>query len=81
MRTHFDPRPDGEAEQFPCGTWLVDSSQSTSNWTHVDCRLCLKRKTQIMAAHAAEEAAIVEQMGDMAAFLRRHTAAAEEGEV
>ncbi len=79
MRTHFDPRPDdGEAEQFPCGTWIVDGSQSTSIWAHVDCRLCLKRKTQIMAAHSMEEAAIVEQMGDMVAYFKRAAGGQDE---
>lgn len=81
MVTHFDPRPNDEApDQAPCGTWLGDSSELSGNWAHVDCRLCLKRKPQIMAANSMEEAAIVEQMGDMAAYMRP-TAATEEGEV
>ncbi len=71
MATHFDPRQDdGSADQSACGTLLGECSESTSNWAHVDCRRCLKSKTKINAAHAAEEAAIVEQMGDMANFMR-----------
>ncbi|WP_395504773.1 hypothetical protein [Ectopseudomonas hydrolytica] len=79
MRTHFDPRPDDyEAEQAACGTWFCDGSQTSSSWAHVDCRLCLKRKTQIVAAHAAEEAAIVEQMGDMAEHFKRAAGGQDE---
>ncbi|MBZ9665788.1 hypothetical protein H3221_013605 [Pseudomonas sp. LMG 31766] len=80
MATHFDPYPDSyEAEQAPCGTWLGERSESSSNWAHVDCRLCLKRKTEIIAAHAVNEAAIIEQMGDMAAYFRRNEAACAAG--
>ena len=71
MSTHFDPYPDDdEAEQAPCGTWLGEASNSTSNWAHVDCSFCLKMKAKISAAHEASEAAIVEQMGDMATYMR-----------
>ncbi|WP_223448224.1 hypothetical protein [Pseudomonas sp. BF-R-19] len=71
MATHFDPYPeDDEAEQAPCGTWLGEASNGTSNWAHVDCGLCLRMKAKISAAHEASEAAIVEQMGDMAAYMR-----------
>lgn len=71
MATHFDPFPDdNEAEQAPCGTWLGEASNGTSNWSHVDCRLCLSMKAKIIAAHEASEAAIVEQMGEMAAYMR-----------
>ncbi|MFL1449232.1 hypothetical protein ACI77O_12625 [Pseudomonas tritici] len=42
----------------------------SNNWAHVDCGLCLKLKAKISAAHEASEAAIVEQMGDMAAYVR-----------
>jgi hypothetical protein len=71
MATHFNPYPDDdEAEQAPCGTWLGEASNGTSNWAHVDCSLCRKLKAKISAAHEASEAAIVEQMGDMAAYMR-----------
>lgn len=71
MATHFDPYPDDdEAEQAPCGTWLGEASNGTSNWAHVDCGLCRRLKAKISAAHEASEAAIVEQMGDMAAYIR-----------
>jgi hypothetical protein len=78
MATHFDPYPDDdEAEQAPCGTWLGEASNGTSNWAHVDCGLCLRMKAKISAAHEASEAAIVEQMGDMAAYMRAGISAAE----
>lgn len=71
MATHFDPCPDDdEAEQAPCGTWLGEASNGTSNWAQVDCGLCLRMKAKICAAHEASEAAIVEQMGDMAVYMR-----------
>ena len=71
MATHFDPYPDDEeGEQAPCGTWLGEASNGTSNWAHVDCGLCLRMKAKISAAHEASEAAIVEQMGDMAVYMR-----------
>jgi len=71
MATHFDPYPDDdEAEQAPCGTWLGETSGSASNWADVDCGLCRKLKVKISAEHEASEAAIVEQMGDMAAYMR-----------
>lgn len=71
MATHFDPySEDDEAEQAPCGTWLGAASNGTSNWVHVDCGLCLKMKDKISAAHEASEAAIVEQMGNMAVYMR-----------
>ena len=32
MATHFDPYPDdNEADQAPCGTWLGEASNGTSN--------------------------------------------------
>lgn len=72
MATHFDPYPDNDmAERAPCGTWLGEASNGTSNWEHVDCRLCRKLKAKITAAHEATEAVIVEQMGDMAAYMRK----------
>ena len=71
MATHFDPYPDDEeAEQAPCGIWLGEASNGTSNLAHVDCKLCRRLKDKISTAHEASEAAIVEQMGDMAAYMR-----------
>lgn len=66
-----------EAEQAPCGTWLGETSKGTSNRGHVDCKVCRKLKVKISAAHEASEAAIVEQMGDMAAYMRAGIPAAE----
>lgn len=71
MKTHFAPgsMPD-DAEQAPCGIWLGESSDMSGDWTRVDCRLCQKRKEKIIGSEAAEEHAIIEQMGDMANFMR-----------
>lgn len=71
MKTHFAPFTDLEdVEQAPCGTWLGESSELSGDWAKVDCRRCHKRKSSITKAIAAEEHAMVEQMGDMAAFMR-----------
>lgn len=71
MKTHFAPFTDlGDLEQAPCGAWLGEASQLSGDWANVDCRMCQKRKERIIASAAAEERAIVEQMGDMAAFMR-----------
>ncbi|AXA25691.1 hypothetical protein [Pseudomonas putida] len=71
MKTHFAPFTDlDDIEQAPCGTWLGESSELSGDWTMVDCRLCQKRKERIIAAAADGERFIVEQMGDMAAYMR-----------
>ena len=71
MKTHFAPFTDLEdVEQAPCGTWLGESSELSGDWAMVDCQLCKKRRERITAAAAEEERFIVEQMGDMAAFMR-----------
>lgn len=71
MKTHFAPFTDLEdIEQAPCGTWLGESPRLSGDWSKVDCLLCRKRKDRITAAAADEERFIVEQMGDMAAFMR-----------
>ncbi len=70
MKTHFAPFTDlDDLEQAPCGTWLGEASELSGEWGKVDCLLCQKRKEQIIAAAAAEERAIVEQMGHMADFM------------
>lgn len=70
MKTHFAPFTDlDDLEQAPCGTWLGDASELSSDWAKVDCLLCQKRKEQIIAPAAAEDRAIVEQMGRVAAFM------------
>ncbi|MGO0633407.1 hypothetical protein ACTORR_25865 [Pseudomonas sp. SAR267] len=79
MKTHFAPFTDLEdLEQAPCGTWLGESSELSGDWAMVDCRLCQKRKERIIAAAADEERFIVEQMGDMAAFMRVEDSPAKE---
>lgn len=79
MTTHFAPFTDLEdVEQAPCGTWLGESSELSGYWAMVDCRLCQKRKSNITKAAAAEERAIVEQMGEMADFMRAERSAPQE---
>ncbi|WP_060545664.1 hypothetical protein [Pseudomonas sp. NBRC 111136] len=71
MKTHFAPFTDlDDLEQAPCSTWLGDASELSGDWAKVDCLLCHKHRAKIVAAAAAEESAIVEQMGHMAAFMR-----------
>jgi hypothetical protein len=71
VRTHFYPTSASEdAERGPCGTWLGEASNLTGDWGRVDCRRCIRSKARMMGAHAAEERAIVEQMGDMANFMK-----------
>lgn len=72
MRTHFSGAlGDDEAEQAMCGTWYGEASNSTSNWSRVDCRKCLKHKHKFSEQMEAEVRAIVDQMGDMAAFMSK----------
>lgn len=79
MKTHFAPFTDLEdIEQAPCGAWLGEASQLSGDWANVDCLLCQKRKERIIAAAADEERFIVEQMGDMAAFMRAVDSAQQE---
>jgi hypothetical protein len=71
MRTHFEPHLQyDEAEQAMCGTWYGDASNSTGDWSRVDCRRCIKLKARITKSSEAEERAIVDQMGDMAEFMK-----------
>lgn len=72
MKTHYDPHPDGQEaeEQVVCGTWPGHTSNLSGDWSRVDCKRCLKSKVRIEAAVAAEENAIVEQMGHMAAYMQ-----------
>lgn len=73
MRTHFYPSCLAgieDAERGPCGTWLGEASALSSDWNRVDCKRCLKERLSITASGEAEERAIVEQMGDMASFMR-----------
>nr|WP_189673463.1 MULTISPECIES: hypothetical protein [unclassified Pseudomonas] len=67
-----------DIEQTPCGTWLGEASELSGDWAEVDCQLCQKRKERIIAAAADEERFIVEQMGDMAAFMRAEDSAQQE---
>jgi hypothetical protein len=76
MRTHFSGAlGEDEAEQAMCGTWYGDASNSTGNWSRVDCRKCLKHKHKFTKQVEAEERAIVEQMGDMAKFMKQQEGA------
>lgn len=79
MKTHFAPFTDLEdIEQAPCGTWLGEASELSGDWAKVDCLLCQKHKAKIISAAVAEERAIVEQMGDMANFMRSEDSAPQE---
>lgn len=76
MKTHFAPFTDlDDLEQAPCGTWLGGASGLSSEWAKVDCLLCNKHRAKIIAAAAAEESAIIEQMGHMADFMRAERSA------
>ncbi|EKT4561846.1 hypothetical protein QEM42_003040 [Pseudomonas putida] len=71
MKTHFAPFSNLEdLEQAPCGTWLGEDSGLSGHWAKVDCQRCQNRKEKIIGSAAAEDRAIVEQMGDMADFMR-----------
>lgn len=79
MKTHFAPFTDlDDLEQAPCGTLLGESSELSGDWAMVDCQLCKKRRERIVAAAADEERFIVEQMGDMAAFMRAEDSVPQE---
>jgi len=76
MKTHYSAHPqDDSEEQAVCGTWLGEASSLSGDWSRVDCRHCIKRKGKISLSVAAEEEAIVQQMGDMANFMRDHQVA------
>lgn len=71
MKTHYRPHPQDESEeQAVCGAWLGETSNLSGDWSVVDCQRCLRGKKKITASVAAEEDAIVQQMGDMANFMR-----------
>lgn len=71
MKTHYYGGSSSEdVEQAPCGVWLGEGSGLTGEWGRVDCIRCQSRRKKINESAAAEERAIVEQMGDMAAFMR-----------
>ncbi|WAH56567.1 hypothetical protein LZ023_26675 [Pseudomonas silvicola] len=71
MKTHYCPHPQDESEeQAVCGTWLGETSNLSGEWSLVDCQRCVRGKKKISASVAAEEDAIVQQMGDMANFMR-----------
>lgn len=75
MKTHFAPFTDLEdLEQAPCGTWLGSASELAGDWAMVDCRLCKRRRERITQSAADEERAIIEQMGEMADFMRAASA-------
>jgi hypothetical protein len=70
MKTHYSPFLQEDEEQAVCGTWLGEASNLSGDWSRVDCRHCISRKRKIASSIAAEEQAIVQQMGDMANFMR-----------
>lgn len=82
MRTHYYPpglaRYDADGHDYvergPCGTWLGESSELSGDWSLVDCKLCLKDRPAITASSEAEGRAIVQQIGEMADFMRAQQA-------
>ncbi|WP_339418949.1 hypothetical protein [Pseudomonas sp. RL_105y_Pfl1_103] len=71
MKTHFFVGPEADdIERASCGTWLGEGSGLSGMWERVDCRRCQALKEKIIDTAATEERAIVEQMGDMATFMR-----------
>lgn len=71
MKTHFFTGPGADdIERAPCGTWLGEGSGLSGMWEKVDCHRCQVAKVKIIESAATEESAIVEQMGDMADFMR-----------
>lgn len=70
MKTHYHPHPQDDDEIAACGVWLGESSNLSGDWKNVDCLRCAKAKDKISASFAVEEATIVQQMGDMADFMR-----------
>ncbi len=71
MKTHFLPHLQGDDEERAvCGVWLGEDSGMSGDWSRVDCQRCIKGKAKITQSVASEEAAIVQQMGDMANFIR-----------
>ncbi len=83
MRTHFYPSAlagSEDAERGPCGTWLGETSELSGDWSRVDCKRCLKDRPAITVSSEAEERAIVEQMGDMAKFMRGQAAETTEAQ-
>jgi hypothetical protein len=71
MKTHYSHfQQDDSEEQAACGTWLGEASNLSGDWFRVDCRHCIRSKGKIASSIAAEEDAIVQQLGDMANFMR-----------
>lgn len=71
MKTHYLPHlQDDSEERGVCGTWLGEASNLSGEWSRVDCQRCIKSKEKITLSVATEESAIVQQMGDMANFMR-----------
>lgn len=72
MKTHYYVGSSPEdIERAPCGVLLGRGSGLSGDWGQVDCIRCQsQKKKKINESAAAEERAIVEQMGDMAAFMR-----------
>lgn len=73
MKTHYSHFQQDDEEQSACGTFLGEASNLSGDWSRVDCRHCIRSKGKIASAIAAEEHAIVQQMGDMADFMRKES--------
>ena len=74
MQTHFDPYVDTEddpPEIANCGTRLGEECDLTWRWANVTCKRCLRSKARLTRQHEETEKIIVQQMGDMADFMRK----------
>lgn len=73
--THFDPYFDDESLDYdsktPCGVVYAEhDAYGTSAWSEVSCKRCLKTKSKLQLIHDTIEKQIVDQMGDMANFIK-----------
>ena len=71
MKAHYWPYHDDDLERAACGTRLGETSNITGDWSLVTCKRCYGKKDKINASVAETERHIVNQLGDMAAFMER----------
>jgi hypothetical protein len=78
MRTHFTfSSEDEDAVNELCGTRIGNESSAARDWRSVDCLRCLKNKSKIILRAKSDERAMIEQMGDMAIFMKRNQEASQ----
>jgi hypothetical protein len=80
MAIHFDPYLDvdweaSNSEFHPCGSRIADSKYHelycAQNWDKVTCKKCLKNKKALQESFEKTEKQICEDMGSMAAFIKK----------